>query len=355
MNNGRGRIFVTGAAGMIGSNVARALVHDGQVVIGIDNLWRGTKRNLHDLAQRSNFIFRHADIVADADWYRDIGEDDTIIHAADIVAGIGYVFSNEWMVFQKNISINSQIARIVNQLQPAQLIYLGTACSYPQSLQRSVETSVLKEAAKFPADPESGYGWSKLIGEIDLKLAVKDTRTRLTVLDLHNVYGCPCVYSDTTAQVIPSLIFKALKSKDGKLSVWGDGGQGRGFLHVTDVVAAVRSALNYTGLEQVFMIGPDGCTTIAEVAELIQAHPMVNISEIVFDPSQPTGDRGRFADTTLAKRDLRWTPKVDFKQGLYEMIDWVLEDYRARERVERPSEEPVSEPAPGLSLENPLS
>jgi GDP-D-mannose 3', 5'-epimerase len=328
-------------------------VHDGQVVVGIDNLWRGTKRNLQGLAERSNFIFRHVDIVADADWYRDIGEDDTIIHAADIVAGIGYIISNEWMVFQKNISINTQVARIVNQLQPAQLIYLGTACSYPQSLQRSVETSILSEASKFPADPESGYGWSKLIGEIDFKLAVKDTRTRLTVLDLHNVYGCPCVYSDATAQVIPSLIFKALKSKDGKLSVWGDGRQGRGFLHVTDVVAAVRSALNYTGLEQVLMIGPDRCTTIAEVAELIQAHPIVNISKIVFDMSRPTGDLGRFADAALAERELGWTAKVDFKQGLYEMIDWVLEDYRARERVERPSEEPVSVPAPGSVFENP--
>ena len=213
-------------------------------------------------------------------------------------------------------------------MQPSQLIYLGTACSYPQSLQRSVDTSMLSEAAKFPADPESGYGWSKLIGEIGFKLAVKDIRTRLTVLDLHNVYGCPCVYDDTTAQVIPSLIFKALKSGDGKLSVWGDGTQGRGFLHVTDVVDAVRSALDYAGSEQVLMIGPDRCTTVAEVAELIQGHPMVNVSEIVFDTSRPTGDRGRFADAALAKRELNWTPKVDFKRGLYDLIEWIREDDR---------------------------
>jgi GDP-D-mannose 3', 5'-epimerase len=353
MKNGRERIFITGAAGMIGSNVARALVQDGRTVIGIDNLWRGTRRNLEDLVQRSNFTFHQADIVSDDDWYRDIGESDTIVHAADIVAGIGYVFSNEWAVFQKNLLINTRIAGIVHQLQPAQLIYLGTACSYPQSLQRSVETSVLDEASKFPADPESGYGWSKLIGEIDFKLAVKGTRTRLTVLDLHNVYGCPCVYGDATAQVIPSLIFKALKSTDGKLSVWGDGSQGRGFLHVTDVVTAVQGALHYTGTEQAFMIGPDRCTTIAELAGLIQTHPMVNIGEIVFDTSRPTGDHGRFADATLAERDLGWTPKVDLKQGLYEVIDWVLEDCKAGQRVERLSRATVSEPASDASLENP--
>ena len=340
---------------MIGSNVAGALTHEGRTVIGVDNLWRGTKRNLHALTEQPNITFRHADIVADADWCRDLREDDTIIHAADIVAGIGYVFSNEWTVFQKNILINTQIARIVNQVQPAQLIYLGTACSYPQSLQRSVETSVLNEASKFPADPESGYGWSKLIGEIDFKLAVKDTRTRLTVLDLHNVYGRPCIYDDATAQVIPALIFKALKSRDGRLSVWGDGTQGRGFLHVTDVVAAVRSALSYTGLEQVLMIGPDRCTTIAEVAELIQAHPMVNVSEIVFDTSRPTGDRGRFADAALARRELGWTPKVDFRQGLYETIDWIVQDCLVQERVVRHWEEPVGELPAALPSENLLT
>jgi GDP-D-mannose 3', 5'-epimerase len=353
MINGHGRIFITGAAGMIGSNVARALVQDGHTVIAIDNLWRGTRRNLHDLERRPNFTFHEADVVSDDAWCRDIGESDTIIHAADIVAGIGYVFSNEWTVFQRNLSINARIAGIVHRSQPARLIYLGTACSYPQSLQRSVETSVLREAAKFPADPESGYGWSKLIGEIDFKLAVKDTRTRLIVLDLHNVYGSPCVYNGATSQVIPSLIFKALTSSDGKLSVWGDGSQGRGFLHVSDAVAAVQSALNYTGAEQAFMIGPDRCTTITEVAGLIQAHPMVNIDEIVFDTSRPTGDHGRFADAALAKRELGWTPKVDFKHGLYEMIGWVRKDCQTGEHVERRSRESVSAPASGPSLQNP--
>ena len=80
-------------------------------------------------------------------------------------------------IFQTNILINAKIARIVNHFQPQCLIYFGTVCSYPQHLQRSVDTSVLSEANKFPPDPDSGYGWSKLIGEIDFRLAVKGTRT----------------------------------------------------------------------------------------------------------------------------------------------------------------------------------
>ncbi len=320
------KVFVTGAAGMIGSNISRSLVEAGLSVVGIDNLWRGTRDNIADLSGCSNFSFRHADISSDHKWYRDMDEHSAIIHTADIVAGIGYVFANEWSIFHTNILINAKIARIVNHFQPQCLIYLGTACSYPQHMQRSVDTSLLSEANKFPADPESGYGWSKLIGEIEFRLAVKGTRTRFTVLDLHNVYGWPCTYNDSTSQVIPALIFKALNSTNGKLSVWGDGKQGRAFLHVSDVVAAVRSALNYTGTESTFMLGPNRCTTIGEVAQLIQAHPRVNIEEVVFDTSKPTGDIGRYADARLALQELGWAPKIDFRVGLHELIDRIIDD-----------------------------
>ncbi|WP_395613883.1 NAD-dependent epimerase/dehydratase family protein [Allosphingosinicella sp.] len=324
-----GAIYVTGTAGMIGSNLSLALLEAGHKVIGVDNLWRGTTRNLEQLKAFPNFVYRHADIAADQDWYADMGADSVLFHTADIVAGIGYVFSNEWRVFQKNILINTQVARIVNHFQPRQLIYLGTACSYPQTLQRSVESSVLSEKVKFPADPESGYGWSKLIGEIEFNLAVKDTRTRLTVLDLHNVYGWPCIYADSTSQVIPSLIFKALTSADRKLNVWGDGKQGRAFLHVRDVIDGALRAIGYEGDARTFMLGPDHCTSIGEVAQLIVKHPKVRIDEIVYDTSKPIGDIGRFADPSLARQELGWSESVVFEEGLHELIDNIVED-RAR-------------------------
>ena len=260
MNQQASRIFVTGVAGMIGSNTARSLLARGHAVVGIDNLWRGTKANIANLLTQPGFSFRHADIAADQDWYRDLGADDALIHIADIVAGIGYVFTNEWQVFQKNLLINTQVARVVNAHRPGRFLYLGTACSYPQGMQRSVDGSVLAEKDKFPADPESGYGWSKLIGEVEFRLATKGSPTRFTVLDLHNVYGWPCVYRDATAQVIPSLIHKALNATDGRLSVWGNGQQGRAFLHVHDVVEALVMALAYQGEHSAFMIGPDKCT-----------------------------------------------------------------------------------------------
>lgn len=322
------KFFVTGCAGMIGSNICGALVSAGRDVVGIDNLWRGTASNMAPFADAENFTFRHADIAYDMDWHRDVDGDSVIVHTADIVAGIGFVFQNEWAVFQKNNLINTQIARLVQTVQPERLIYLGTACSYPQGMQRSTETSVLQETDKFPADPESGYGWSKLMGDIEFHLAVKGTGTRLMVLDLHNVYGWPCVYADKTSQVMPALIYKAITTPDKSLEIWGDGSQGRAFLHVTDVVRAVEKALDYSGSETNVMIGPDFCTQIRELAEIIRAHPGIDIDTLTFDTSKPTGDIGRYANNTRAGKELGWTPSVDLKEGVHDLIDRIIDHYR---------------------------
>ena len=326
MTEETGRIYLTGVAGMIGSNAARSLLQEGRDLVGIDNLWKGTRDNIADLLSHKSFTFRHADLICDQDCFEDFGSTDTLIHLADIVAGIEYVFDNEWSVFQKNLLINTNVARVVSRKKPGRFIYLGTACSYPQQLQRSVDASMLSESSKFPADPESGYGWSKLIGEIEFRLVTKNTNTRFTVLDLHNVYGWPCIYRGATSQVIPSLIFKALTAPDRKLSVWGDGSQGRAFVHVSDVVSAIRLALGYSGMSSTFMIGPNYCTRISEVARIIQAHPRIDVEEIVFDVSKPMGDIGRFADSTLASRELGWVQKITLRNGVHELIDRIIDD-----------------------------
>lgn len=322
------KIYVTGCAGMIGSNICASLCSGGHEVIGIDNFWRGTSANMAAFLNSDVFEFRHADIASDLDWCHDVSQDSIIIHTADIVAGIDFVFQNEWSIFQKNNLINTQIARLVQRVQPKHLIYLGTACSYPQSMQRSTKLSVLEEINKFPADPESGYGWSKLLGDIEFHLAIKNTNTKLTVLDLHNVYGWPCVYANSTSQVMPALIYKAITSQDKTIVIWGDGSQGRAFLHVKDVVSAVERAILYSGPFTNFMIGPDFCTSIKELAEIICGHPKINVETLKFDKSKPTGDIGRYANPARAKDELGWSTSIGLEEGVSRLVENIHSHYQ---------------------------
>jgi GDP-D-mannose 3', 5'-epimerase len=313
-------VYVTGAAGMIGSVFCREALLSGFKVVGIDNLSRGSFENLKPLEVNTSFSFVHADISCDLEWSKHINNSDIIVHLADIVGGIGYVANNEWSIFNQNLRINSHLARIVNLCQPRKLIYVGTACSYPQGMQRSVDKSGLTETDKFPADPESGYGWSKLIGDIEYALLCKSNGVTYTNLDLHNVYGSPCDFNPATAQVIPSLIYKALTSE--QLVIWGNGEQGRAFVEVRDVAAAILAAIDLD-MGGSYMIGPNSCTTINGVVELLLGNPKVKAKTVVKDLSQPVGDIGRYYCGSAAHRNLGWIPKISIEQGLSDLVEYI--------------------------------
>jgi nucleoside-diphosphate-sugar epimerase len=53
----------------------------------------------------------------------------------------------------------------------------------------------------------------------------------------------------------------------------------------------------------------------------------------VFDPTKPTGDIGRYADASRARAELGWEPRVEFRQGLHELIDHVIDDWQSNSRT----------------------
>ena len=143
---------------------------------------------------------------------------DIVIHLADIVAGINYVFNNEFFLFQQNLKINSNVLKASIKNNVKKYIYAGTACSYPLEKQQKRNTKPFKEEDAYPANPESSYGWSKLIGEYELELAVKSNLISGTTLRFHNVYGPPCELNPDLSQVIPALCRKIIEEES--LIVW---------------------------------------------------------------------------------------------------------------------------------------
>jgi GDP-D-mannose 3',5'-epimerase len=307
------KILVTGAAGMIGSNLVAKLLELDHNVIGIDNLWRGKIENLEFTC--ADKISRLKFVIADID---------CVIHLADIVAGIGYVFNNEAEIFRKNLLINTAITSAVHIMNVPRYIYVGTACSFPQELQTGVDAPPMKETQQFPAHPESAYGWSKLMGELDANYLSKSSNTKSVVLVLHNVYGTPCEYKGSRSQVLPALVYKALTSKDNQLLIWGTGEQGRAFVHVNDVINALILALDKGENIGPIQIGPNECIKIKDIAEMIN-NSCGNKLTLTFDTSKPMGDLGRCADYTKAKNILNWKPSVNINEGIIELVQWISE------------------------------
>lgn len=313
---------------MIGSNLVKRLVREGHEVSVIDNLWRGKLCYL-DNADGKPAIdidthFHNIDLSAPVGLDEIVAEQEYVVHLADIVAGIDFVFNNQGDLFRLNNLINTNLFHSVRKAGKDRikgLLYVGTACSYPLTRQNTLDVVPLKEEELFPAMPESAYGWSKLMGQLEIGYLEKETGIPCCTLQFHNVYGAPCDYG-ARSQVIPALIRKALNYPEEDFVVWGSGNQGRAFVHVDDVVEALVLALQKGWGHGWIQIGPSECTSIREIALTV-----VEISgkpiKPFFDTSKPEGDMARSADFTKAREILGWEPKVSLRDGLKQQYEWV--------------------------------
>lgn len=320
-------VLVTGGAGMIGSNLVKRLVAEGHRVSVVDNLWRGKIENL-DGRDGKPVIDLERDFTA-----RDLAipdaldelltQVDYVVHLADIVGGIGYVFNNQSSVFRQNLLINTNVVASVSRFRRIKgYVYPGTACSFPAHMQTGTEAPPLREEDLFPAAPESAYGWSKLMGQYEAELMEQEFGIPVAVPILHNVYGAPCDFSRERSQVIPALIRRAIDFPAEEFVVWGSGQQGRAFLHVDDAVSGIRACIEHGLGKGTIQLGPNHCTSIAEIAEQVVKISGKDI-EIRFDRTKPEGDRGRCADFTKATRVLGWSPRVTLGDGLTKLYRWM--------------------------------
>ena len=326
MNYGSLRCLVTGGAGFIGSSLVKRLVECGADVTVIDNLWRGSLENLKR-ADGSEVIdleknFYLADLTDYARCTELVREFDVVYHLADIVAGINFVFGHEPFIFRQNLLINTNVlsASVLNSIP--NYIYVGTACSFPKHLQMQPGIVRLNEDQTYPAEPESSYGWSKLMGEYEAELAHKNGTINVGLLRFHNVYGPGAAFDPKRSQVLPSLVRKAIRYPDEPFIVWGSGDQYRDFIYVDDVVEALQAVLERGMGCGLIQVGSEQPTTIREAAELVVKISGKSI-DVQWDTSKPEGDRGRIADCSRAREILDWRPRVDLETGLRRTYDWI--------------------------------
>lgn len=322
-------ILVTGGCGMIGSNLVKRLVKDGGWdVYVVDNLWRGKLEYLHDGNGKPvidlDTRFFKKDLTDYEEAKEVIGKTDYVVHLADVVAGIDYVFKNQGELFRMNNLINSNVfdcCRRAGKEKIKGLLYVGTVCSFPLTRQNTLNPEPLREEELFPAMPESAYGWSKLMGQLEMGYLEKEIDIPCSILMFHNVYGTPTDFGERS-QVIPALIRKAINYPAELMNVWGSGEQGRAFIHVNDIVNALVLALDKGWGHGHIQIGPSYCTSIKQITEAVIKISGKDIKPF-YDTSKPEGDKARCADYSKAKEILGWEPTISLEDGLSESYAWI--------------------------------
>ena len=317
------KILITGGAGLIGSNLAKLLISKNYEVFIADNLWRGKLDNLrinNEYIINLDTHFYNVDLTNYESCLIVTKKIDLIIHLADIVAGINYVFNNELSLFRSNILINSNTlnAAIINKVP--KILYVGTACSYPLERQSELNMPALKEDDVYPANPESSYGWSKLMGEYEIELANKMGKIQTGILRLHNVYGPPCEISPEKSQVIPSLIRKLVCNED--FIIWGKKKKKRAFVYVDDIIRGIAKYIEIGFGSGCIQLSSNTSTSISDIAKKLISIANKKV-DIIYDVSKPEGDKDRTGNTSKARKILGWEPLTNLDDGLKLTYKWV--------------------------------
>ena len=321
------RVLVTGGAGHIGSALVGRLAEEGAQVRVVDNLWRGSVEYLLDengkpiIDLEKDFINSDLREMRNSD--KAMEDIDFVFHLADVVAGITFVFDNQPFVYRSNALINSNVFESAMRQKVQGLVYVGAACAYPHEKQNDLSHPLFKEEDMYPANPESAYGWSKLMGEYECSLYSKSGMLNAAILRLHNVYGPHSDLSLERSQVIPATIRKAIRYPTERFVIWGNGKQNRSFVYVSDVVEALLLAAQKGLNKGPIQIGTDKKTTIDELADVVIEISGKDIKK-EYDTTKPVGDIGRAADCSLANSTLGWKPRVSIEEGLRETYEWAF-------------------------------
>jgi len=312
------RVLVTGGAGFIGSHLVKRLLDEGREVVVADDFSRGSVRNLLDLGVRiecPKIDLRDYGLALEV-----VEGADVVYHLAARVGSVEYLHGSELAelrALQGNLIIDANVFRACVEAGVKKLVYASSVSMYPIDVQQRPGV-VLSEDDLGYYNPEGGYGWAKLLGEIQLGW-MRDMD--IGIARIFTAYG-PCEPLDETAHVVPALIRKAIMYPEEDFVVWGSGDQTRSFTYVSDCVEALIILEEKASNPPIVVnVGSDEDVPIRTIAEKIVKMCGKGI-EIKYDLAKPVGPVSRTADISKAKALLGWQPRIGLDEGLRRTYLW---------------------------------
>ena len=305
------RALVTGAAGFIGSTLVDRLLADGHTVVGIDDLSSGRTANLEAARAFDRFEFVQADVV----------DADLIGLLAQIAPEVVYHLAAQIDV-RRSVA-DPEFDATVNVVGTVRLAEAARRAGVRKVVHTSSGGSVYGVPSDYPTgetaptDPASPYAASKVAGEIYL-----NTFRHLHGLDCShvapsNVYG-PRQDPHGEAGVVAIFINALLAGEP--TTVFGEGGNTRDYVYVSDVVDAFVRASGTAGAGQRFNIGT-GVETSDRALHTAVAAAVGAPDEPRFAPPR-LGDLARSClDVRKAEMVLGWRPRVRLDEGLRQTVE----------------------------------
>jgi nucleoside-diphosphate-sugar epimerase len=305
--------LVTGGAGFIGSNITAKLVSEGHNVRVLDNLATGRESNLSGLIDKIDFI--KGDIRDLAACKKAAEGVDGVLHLAALPS---VPRSVQDPVTSNDVNVNGTLNMLVaaRDAKVRRFVFSSSSSVYG-------DTPGLPRREDMKPSPLSPYALQKLTGEYYCKVFHGLYGLGTVVLRYFNVFGPNQDPKSQYAAVIPKFI-AALKSGVAPV-IYGDGGQTRDFTFVADVVKAniLASRCPDSAVGMVYNVARGDRVSLNQMLGMLKEIMKSNITP-EYQPSRAGDVRDSQADSSLAQKNLGWSPDVVFRQGLEKTVSYFL-------------------------------
>lgn len=332
------KVLITGAAGFIGSHVARLFVnkYPDYQIFNLDNLtYAGNLENLKDTEHRDNYTFIKGDIV-DETFVRNLFMEqqfDGVIH----LAAESHV---DRSIEHPMDFIHTNIIGTVNLLNAARDIWKK---SYENKLFYHISTDEVygslgaeghfTETTAY--DPKSPYSASKASSDHLIRAYGNTYNLPFVISNCSNNYG-PNQFPE---KLIPLCINNILNKKP--LPVYGKGENVRDWLYVEDHARAIDLIFHKGQVDKTYNIGGLNEWTNIDLVRLLCDRMDKKLgrsdgesAQLITFVKDRLGHDLRYAiDASKINKELGWEPSVTFEQGIEKTIDWYLENQEWMERV----------------------
>jgi dTDP-glucose 4,6-dehydratase len=328
-------VLVTGGAGFIGGNFVHYLMAESDCrVVNLDSLtYAGNLDTLAPLAGQPRHVFVHGDIGNAAlvgQLLADYCVDAVVNFAAEShvdrsIDGPGqFITTNVVGTFNLLDQARAHWARLDQAARAAfRFLHVSTDEVYGSL----GETGRFTEST--PYAPNSPYSASKAASDHLVRAWFHTYGLPVLTTNCSNNYG-PYQFPE---KLIPLMILKAQRGE--ALPIYGDGGNIRDWLYVTDHCRAIWRVLEAGTPGEVYNVGGDSERTNLQVVDTLCAlldellpdsprRPHATLKTYVKD--RPGHDRRYAIDADKLKRELGWAPLETFETGLRQTVAWYLDN-----------------------------
>ncbi|MGE5073710.1 MAG: GDP-mannose 4,6-dehydratase [Anaerolineae bacterium] len=332
--------LVTGGAGFIGSNFVQTLLQRGEQVTVYDNLSRaGAPKNLIWLEQQfGKDSFRL--IVGDI---RDADKISAAAQNADVIAHLAGQVAVTTSVTDPREDFECNALGTFNALEAARLsrrnpifLYASTNKVYGGM----EDVPIVEDATRWryadlpdgcseaqPLDFHSPYGCSKGTGDQYVRDYARIYGLRTVVFRQSCIYG-PRQFGVEDQGWLAWMTIAAVTGRH--ITIYGDGKQVRDVLHVHDLTHAYDLAVEKIDRAggEIYNLGGGPRNVLAVWSEFGPMLEKLLGKEIPVEHAdwRPGDQRVFYADTSKAKDELGWEPKIDLEEGIESLFHWVSEN-----------------------------